>query len=214
MGFSALALQGMVALSRQKTFAITRLAVGTVLACLWFPWAWGNVEERLTNIDLVAEKIESTARSGDFIVINPWEPSITFQRYYKGDTPWMTVPPFPFTKIHRFDEVKKAMMMPDPADAVAPVISRMEATLRAGGRVWLIGGAQFIPAGATPLALPPAPQSRYGWQNIAYYEMWSEDVGYFLQTHAVNASIVDVPTGGPVSEYESPPLVVVSGWRE
>jgi hypothetical protein len=214
MGFSALALEGMLGSSRQKTFAAVRLAVGAILACLWFPWAWGNLGERLTNIDLVAEKIESSARSGDLIVINPWEPAITFQRYYKGDAPWVTVPPIELPKIHRWDELKKAMTMPDPTEAVAPVLSRIATALRAGDRVWLVGGAQFLPKGVTPLALPPAPNSRFGWQNVAYYEMWSEDIGYFVQCHALNASIVDVPVDGPVSQYESPPLVLISGWHE
>ena len=57
MGFCALAVEGMLA-SHQKAFAIARLALGLVLVYLWFPWAWADVGERMTNIDLVAEKIE------------------------------------------------------------------------------------------------------------------------------------------------------------
>ena len=126
----------------------------------------------------------------------------------------MTVPAIPSTKFHRYDEIKEAMMLPDPSEAVASDLSRMAAVLRAGGRVWLIGSAPAIIDGSTPMALPTAPQSPFGWISDAYDEMWSENIGYFLQTHALDASIVELPDEGPVSPYENPPLVVVSGWRK
>jgi len=214
MGFSALAVEGMLGSSRQKTFVIARLVVGTALVCLWFPWAWENAGERVTDIDLIANKIESTEKSGDFIIVNSWEEGISFQRYYKGDNAWMTVPPMPVPKFHRYDQMMISMILPDPTRAVDPILSNIASALRAGKQVWLVGGEQFLPDGVKPFALPTAPYSRFGWMNSAYYSMWSEDIGYFIQSHATNANVVNIPVDGKVNQYEALPLIVVSGWHD
>ena len=67
------------------------LAAATVLP------AAEATRQRMTNVDLVASRLQAIGRPGDIILINPWYPLVSFNRYYRGPVPWMTVPSLGFT---------------------------------------------------------------------------------------------------------------------
>jgi hypothetical protein len=71
-----------------------------------------------------------------------------------------------------------------------------------------------IPRGsAAPLSLSPAPDSRFGWDNLAYVESWIEQLGVFIQSHATAVESVSLETSGPVNQLEDVPLLVARGWK-
>lgn len=103
------------------------------------------------------------------------------------------------------------MMTPD---AVAPVLAQMEATLRAGHRVWLSGLRLAPQDDSVPAAPPPARMldGKFA-ENIDYYDAWTLQAGYLLREHATSLSEVPVYDGQPVLQYERLPLTVFEGWR-
>jgi hypothetical protein len=42
---------------------------------------------------------------------------------------------------------------------------------------------------------------------------WSQQVGYFVQMHALRHALVAIPVDRPVSGLEQVPLEVIEGWR-
>jgi hypothetical protein len=200
-----------VVLSRIKWIRISRLAF-VIAALVGMPLAdWPKLQERLTNLDFVARKLESVAQSDDLIVVNPWYLGVTFNSYYHATTPWVAVPTMSDHKVHRFDLLKTKMMSSTPLDDLYEMIGR---TLQSGNRVWFVGGVKLLPPGRVAVTLPPAPNSEFGWSGDAYAESWSQQLGDFLRRHASAGQFIPVSTGGPVNELENVSLLVASGWRE
>lgn len=187
-----------------------RLGAAVVALILMFPVSLAWVGIRQTNIDLITTYLQSVARKGDLIVVNPWFVGITFNRYYGGDVEWMTMPPIEDLRIHRYDLVRQRMMMPDP---LAPVRHAVRTALESGHRVWLVGGVDFSRDGEVPTPLPPAPGAASGWRDAPYYAAWSREMGYFIQTHASLWRPLFVPPGQPGWSVEFAPLLVAEGWR-
>jgi len=102
------------------------------------------------------------------------------------------------------------MISPHPIDDVLQQIQR---TLSSGNRVWFVGGIKLPSAGHGPLVLPPAPNSTFGWDNVAYSESWREQVGAMVREHAGRGQSVPLPGLGPISYFENVPLSVVEGWQ-
>lgn len=205
------ALLGVLILSRRAR--IGRLAGVLLLAGLTFPHGLRAVSERMTNVDLVAARLDSMAQPDDLVLVSPFYMGISFQRYYKGRTPWMTVPPLGSHGSSRFDLVKMDMMVPDQASPVRPVNEAVADVLRAGHRVFFVGGLELPPPGQAPTVLPAAPASKDGWYLHPYMEQWSIMVGFFVQQHAVNVIGVRVGTGENVNVYENLSLAVAEGWH-
>lgn len=151
---------------------------------------------RMTNVDLVAARIAADAAPGDLVVLTPWYMGISYLRYARGSTPWMTLPDLPDHRIHRFDLLKDRMAEPDP---IAGVLGAVERTLRSGHRVW-VAGELDLPPGAALSALDPQ-------------RVWSQRFGAFLRDHAGQAGQVPVPWNGPVNGYERLELLAFNGWR-
>lgn len=214
IGFAVVVLDACSSFFSAASISMTRLITCSVIALVWFPFTWKQLGERMTNIDLVADTLAKSASANDFVVMDPWEPGIAFSRYYKGAASWMTVPPVNTHKLHRFDLVKSMMTQVAPVDAIKPVLESVMRTLKAGGKVWLVGAPQFLPAGYHPITLPPAPNSPYKWKNVAYYAMWSQQLGYFIQTHAQKAEPIKVEEPPTISEFEHLPIILIEGWRE
>jgi hypothetical protein len=214
MGFMALAIEGMLVSVRQKGIAIARVAIAVALIGLWFPWAWSNLELRLTNIDLVVKAIDSLAHDGDYIVINPWNDYISFQRYDKGRIPWNTMPAMSARRFSDLIELRQIMMANDQNAAVAPVFREIAAALHRGNRVWIVGSFDLPPPGRMPFTLPPAPNGPTGWQENPYYGMWSQDLGYFLRLHGLRGGPVDVSSKLRICPFEDVGLIGVEGWHD
>ncbi len=189
---------------------VARIVAFVVVAVLISGNVWRAAHVRRTNVDLLAARLEAVSPRDDLIVVYPWWPGMTFARYYKGPTPWVTLPDIPEHDLHRYDAVKGKMLEPE---SIKPVLERIANTLQAGQRVWLVGGLGFLSPGEEPGYLPPPPQGPQGWNEIPYLVLWSRQAASLIQRRAGRISEVAVPAGGPVSHYENLPLFVAQGWR-
>lgn len=193
-------------LSQVKWMRLARLSVA-IAALLLLPLnLWQSARERATNIDLVARKLEQEASPGDLIVINPWHYASSFSRYYRGPTPWITVPTMTEHRIHRYDLMKLKTMELDP---LGDVRSAIRQTLASSHRVWVVGGA--LPPDENMPRLGPAPNPYFGWAG--YMNFWSMELGSFLATHASSGNVVLEPAAG-TNENENVPLLVAQGWQD
>ena len=198
-------------LSRFASVRYARVALVAAAAIAMPVFAWPKIIQRQTNLDLVARKLEEVARPVDLIVANPWYFGVTFNWYYHGSTPWITVPMMSDHRVHRFDLIKAKLISPNAIDDVYESIAH---TLQLGNRVWFVGGVEFLPAGESPITLPPAPNPEFGWNMDPYAELWSQQIGVFLRLHSSGGPVVSVPTGGPVNDLENVGLLVIQGWHE
>jgi hypothetical protein len=175
-------------------------AVGFVALCA-FP-AWQALEVPQTNVDSVAARLEQIARPDDLILINTWNYGIPFRRYYHGSAKYMTIPPVDDLRCHRMDIIKQQMMSPAP---IAPALAAIDATLRSGHTVWLVGSLSFVPPGRVPLEVAPAVESAVGLKGGIFYHAWSEQAGHSLQRSGATRVPVQVP-GRTAMRYEDLPL--------
>lgn len=176
--------------------------------------ASGWVSKRLSNIDSLAARITRDAAPEDLIVVTPWYHGVAFARYYRGATPWTTIPPIEFQPYHRYDLVKKKMMMPDQHAPVAPLELQISVALRSGRRVFIVGSLPVIPPNTVPPILQPAPLPGNQWPQDFYERQWSSMIAYFLQIHATEIRVLVKPeSNSRVSEFENDALVVATGWR-
>jgi len=187
-----------------------RLAAAIVIAVLVAGPMVEACVRRQTNADLVARAVTTRAVPGDFVVVVPWWPGITFARYYRGAVPWTVVPPIEDLSIHRYDLFKRRMA---EGDAASPVLDRMAATLRAGHRVWIVSEVELVtePPSATPP--PPAP-GRWGWNDAPYVVTWRRQVAFVARQRAASLDFVPIEEPWPVSGYERLFLFVAAGWSE
>ena len=166
--------------------------------------AWEEAHTRRSNVDLVAAVLGRQASAQDLIVVQgPWE-GITFDRYYRGQTRWMTLPPIDFHKVHRNDLIMEKMNQRDP---MAPVLREVADTLRGSNSVWMVGNMAIM----HPKQSPPSAQTTKWW--LAYYNYWSAQVTVYLQDHALQEQILDMPVDEPVSCFENLPVVRFSGYK-
>jgi hypothetical protein len=159
-------------------------------------------------LDLAAELLNRDAAAQDFILVHPFYVGTTFQRYYKGGTPWATLPPLEDYYVQRYDLLKVKMQMEDP---IQPVLDKLAATLQSGGSVWLVG---WIPlGGAVPADLRPAPNNPWGWLEWPYSRIWAAKAGYLIASHAEQRTeVMDLSTDC-VNPVENMPVRRVAGWR-
>ena len=193
-------------LSRVEWFRIARICF-TAIALVFLPFQlWSVSRERMTDIDVLAQKLERDAAQNDLVVVNPWHFAPSFYRYYHGAAPWITVPVMSEHRVHRYDLMKAKMIEPDPLSDVRSAIQR---TLQSGQRVWIVGGAR--PLDPNMPRLGPAPNPYFGWAG--YMSYWSMEIGSFLNQHAANGRVV-IPPMPDVNEGENVPLLVAEGWKE
>jgi hypothetical protein len=171
--------------------------------------AWPIITKRQTNIDVVAQKL-TDATANDLIVVNPWITGVSFNWYYHGAAPWLTVPTMNEHRVHRYDLLKAKMISPQPLE---DLFGAIRSTLQSGNRLWLVGGAEVLPEGQVPLALPPAPNSQFGWESDAYLVSWSQELASFVRKHAVTAQII-LPPNPEVNDLENVPLWLAQGWKD
>jgi hypothetical protein len=144
------------------------------------------------------------------ILLVGWFHGVSFERYYHGGTPWMTLPPLSDHTIHRYDLIKQQMMARGPLD---PLFAAVKRTLTSGNRVWIIGLPVIQEDGKAPPPLPPAPGGPGGWQHGPYLDNWQLQVGALLNASSRTMQRVPVPNVGAVFVLENLPLFVAESWK-
>lgn len=167
-----------------------------------------TVPLRMTSLDLAAREIAKAATPNDLVVVFPWYCGITFDRYYRGPAPWITLPDVADHRYHVHLAIREKMELGEAA--VAPELARIERTLRAGGKVWVVGTPVAPDHGTALLALPSPSESGSAGR---YLEHWELQLGALLEGHVREGWRVPLPDLGPVNAWENPPLFVVEGWR-
>jgi hypothetical protein len=175
---------------------------------------WPTVQAartRMTNVDLIAHRLEASAEKDDLVIVMPWQLGISFNRYYHGAAPWMTVPPIEFHRFHRYDLVKDLMTMPDQNEPIRPVLEKVRETLNKQHRVWvvsLLGVAE--PVGVLP-ELVPAPNGQYGWNEQTHTGAWCLRVVAYVQGLSLQSEVVQTKVQGPVNPFENLVVTKFSG---
>lgn len=196
---------------RWRQGALARAAAAGAIALAAAPSVAALVPLRMTNADLVAATIAREGKPSDLTVVFPWYMGITFDRYHRGDVPWITLPETSAHDVHVHLEIKDRMTR--GAAGVADELARIESVLRAGGAVWLVGEPMSPPPGRAAPSLPPAPAGPQGWRAGPYLDMWELQLGALLRAHAGAVEPVALPDAGPVNAWENVPLYRANGWR-
>lgn len=147
--------------------SILRISLVILLTLVFVEDTWRNVKIRQTNVDLIAAQLEKAAQKEDLILTYPWYVGITFGRYFKGSTPWSSVPPMEDLTLTRFDLIKKRMVDPDPMNFL---LDRINETFLSGNKIWLVG---WLPLKEPDFKLPPftpAPHPETGWLWWPHYD--------------------------------------------
>ena len=199
------------AMRRRTAWRWVRLTVVIVAAVLASPNIHKAVRTRQTNLGVIAYNVAQRVTANDLIIVTPWWLGITFDRYYKGETPWCTLPEMEDHRSYRADLMVQHMQQPSP---IQSVIERAEATMKRGGMVGVVGWYRIEENGERPEPLPPAPGAATGWYELTYLVNWSDQLVYHLWRHAERRIGVDIDIDTPINEDENADMMWVQGWRE
>jgi len=195
-----------------RVHTLTRMGVlaVAVFVLLVSPSAFSALRWRQTNGDWLAAQVSKAASADDYIIVHPWHYGVTFAYYYNGVAPWTTLPAVADYRYFRYDLIKEKLQTPK---VVTPVFERVEATLRSGHRVWVVGEIS-VPSTA-PSDPPVAPSGPAGWLDDPYSTVWGKQLGYFLRHHATNTTVVMDGSASfiPINPMEKMTLTVASGWQ-
>lgn len=189
---------------------IIRVVFSLCMIAFVFTGLWHDAHVRRTNMDVLAAKLETLAGKNDLIVVTPFYYGVSFARYYKGPTAWITLPEITDHTVHRYDLLKDKMMQNGP---IEDVLQKMTETLQNGRRLWVVGHLSAPHPGEVPPDLPPAPDSPYGWSEGAYQHAWSKMAAFTIQNYGRTFERISIPVDHPVSKFENLPLLVVQGGR-
>lgn len=211
MGVMAVAIDALIArLVRDGWARAIRLAAVLVVAAALSRGVWQQASVRMTNLDLVAQRLNKEVGKEDFVLVHPWFCGVTFQRYYKGSAEWSALPPLADHRLQRLDLFKEQMQLEAPTQ---PVLEKMEATLRAGHTVWLVGHYPFSNPPRPAPKLPRAGEGPEGWRGSPYMVAYGMEVAYFIQAHTLQGASLKQPSTQAVNPFENLPLRAASGWR-
>ncbi|HJX51307.1 MAG TPA: hypothetical protein VJ801_00950 [Polyangia bacterium] len=208
--FAAAIFDGTLALPLGASAATARIIAALSVSSLLLGQAWAASHTRHTNVDVAVATVQSAIGPADLLLANPWYMGLPVARVYHGPAPLATVPAMDDLFTHRYDVLKAKMAEVGP---IRSTYNRVEATLRAGHRVWVIGFLADLHPGELPPDPPPAPNSRYGWREGAYVGAWSRQLTYFLMSRALMGSVVGVPNVGRVDPHEDLRVYAFQGWR-
>ena len=199
-------------LCRSNWLRFCRLAIATAVLVIAPIADWPAITERQTNVDLAARAVTERAGPNDLVVVVPWQFGIPFNRYYRGSAHWTTIPNIEDHTVHRYDLFKAKMVSDHPIDDLTEAI---RATLSSGNRLWIVGGLNLPRPEAGPMLLPPAPASRFKWDNRAYTAAWWQQLSVFAAMHADKIDSVALPQSESVrlNELEQTSLVAAEGWH-
>jgi hypothetical protein len=212
----AISLDGILSASwpALRPWGLVRIGFLMVMMILNAGPAWAEAHTRRSNLDVVAAFLSHNASAGDLIVVQEaWE-GITFNRYYRGQAQWLSVPPIDSHEVHRMDLVMAEMNQPE---AMTPVLRAITNTLTSGHHVWLVGSIpiarpQDAPPGPTPL--PPRPSEMpTRWWLGSYLYWWNQQVTTFVLDHAEQEKTETIAAPGPVNHFEDVSVVRFTGYK-
>jgi hypothetical protein len=210
IGFAVVGCDAILSGTHWLVRIVVLMAAVAVIA-LAYPSGLSELKFRQSNGDVLAGRLSQLAQREDLIIVNPWYCGLTFSRYYRGSTPWTTLPGFEDYRYHRYDLLKSKMQLEHPAQ---PVLDRVTATLRSGHAVWVVGWLPGVQPGMTsPQDLPPAPHGPWGWLDEPYTQTWGAQLTYLLAAHAQSVTLVPDPTDTRVNPFEDMQTIVASGLR-
>src|SRR5438552_2320378 len=183
----AISLDGILSASwpALRPWGLARIGFLVMMMILNAVPAWAEAHTRRSNLDVVAAFLSHNASVGDLIVVQEaWE-GITFNRYYRGQAQWLSVPPIDSHEVHRIDLVMAEMNQPE---AMAPVLRAITNTLTSGHHVWVVGSmpiarSKDAPPGPTPLP-PRPPEMPTRWWVGSYLYWWNQQATTLLLDHA------------------------------
>jgi hypothetical protein len=193
-----------------------RIGILAAVLSLWiammaFPVARINTLNRLTNVNLLAERLSKEASRDDFVVVTPWLCGISFSHYQKGSPSWTTLPPLEDHRFHRYDLVKSSL---EKTNVIQSVLEQVTRTLKSGRTVWIVGWMQIPAPGTKPppdLAAPPLKHT--GWSDNPYTANWTAQLAAFLREHSTDFHLAASSPASEVSSYENLKLFSASGWQ-
>ncbi len=200
---------GLPPVRRQFQAAFLGCVIATALVAI--PFVRRDLNYHFTNVDRLAPRLAAAAAPDDLIIVTPWAYGISFHRYFKGSTPWTTLPPLADHSTHCFDLVKAQM---ENTNAIQPVMDRAAETLQAGHRVWIVGWMSLpAPNSPPPAPLPLPPLQFTGWLDSPYSMAWAAQMAWFLNQHSLQMERVDYETNLDMNYYEAMQLFEAIGWR-
>jgi hypothetical protein len=161
--------------------------------------AFGAIDRRQSNIDLAAAYLQANARPGDLIVVYPWHFGVSFDRYYRGSVPFMTIPAVENHDFHRFDQL--ADLMRDP-EQIKPGFKRIYDTLAAGNGVWVVGRPQNEVLPTFPVPVAPRDDDPSTWREGFYTALAGLQLAYVLNKQSPQVQALPPLTAERVNEYE------------
>ena len=212
----AISLDGILSASwpALRPWGLMRIGFLAVMMILNAGPAWAEAHTRRSNLDVVAAFLSHNASAGDLIVVQEaWE-GITFNRYYRGQAQWLSIPPIDSHDVHRIDLVMAEMNQPE---AMTPVLRAITNTLTSGHHVWLVGSipierSKDAPPGPTPL--PPQPSEMpTRWWIGSYLYWWNQQVTTLLLDHAEQEEAETIAAPGPVNHFEDVSVVRFTGYE-
>ena len=187
------------------------LTLAAAMALLAIPTLHRNLNQRFTNVDLLARQVAAQASPQDFVIVTPWYCGVSFGRYFKSATPWQTLPPLADHATHRYDLFRDQMKTPG---ALQPALDQITAALQGGHRVWVVGNMDLPGPGVSrPADLSPPPLKGYGWSDIPYFTVWTEQTAWFLENRSLHLELVNAGTNDNVNINEDLQLYVARGWK-
>jgi hypothetical protein len=212
----AISLDGILSASwpALRPWGLVRIGFLVVVMILNAGPAWAEAHTRRSNLDVVAAFLSHNASAGDLIVLqDAWE-GVTFNRYYRGQTQWLSVPPIDSHEVYRIDLVMPEMNQPE---AMTPVLHAITNTLASGQHVWVVGSipiarSEAAPPGPTPL--PPRPSEMpTRWWGGSYLYWWNQQVATLLLDHAQQEKIAPIASPLPVNHFENVSVVRFTGYK-
>jgi hypothetical protein len=170
------------------------------------------LSRHFSNVNIFARELEQEASPEDYVLVHPWNWGITFNYYYKGATPWDTVPPLSDHSVHRVDLV--LAQMENDTNALAPVFAKISQTLKSGHRVWFLGVANMrlpVPGTPPPAPLPLPPLKYSGWSESPYSSVWCTQTIQFLTDHSVKFGEFKL-SSSDIYLTENMDVYVADGW--
>lgn len=189
------------------TVRTTALGVVAALLALLIVPSGQAVAQRQSNVDLVATYLKANARPGDLIVVYPWHYGVSFQRYYDGPVPFMTVPDVEGHDHYRYDQIAELMRYPE---RIKPGFRRIHQTLQSGGGVWVVGAPTDEVLPQFPVPAVPSDADPSSWSDNRYSLLAGFQLRWVLQQSSPQAYPVPPFTDRRVRDYENPPLTLYS----